>query len=116
MKFSLLSCVFKKLDLMGEIFEKRTNTSEAFFLGRWLLESPPLPRLCFWLFCKVDNDHFCQQENMIQKITLYNTGVIFQQVQRPSGTLLKWKMYFSGKHKMYGFKTEGVCDTIRPCS
>ncbi len=32
--------------------------------------------------------------------------MIFQQANRPSGTLLEGKLYFSGKHKLYGYKTE----------
>ena len=38
----------------------------------------------------------------------YATDVIFQQANRPSGTMQEGKKYFSGKHKLYGYKTE-VC-------
>ena len=37
---------------------------------------------------------------------LYATDVIFQQGNCPSGTLLEGKLYFSGKHKLYCYKTE----------
>ncbi len=36
----------------------------------------------------------------------HTTDVIFQQSNLPSGNMLKGKIYFSGKHKLYGFKTE----------
>lgn len=36
----------------------------------------------------------------------YATDVIFQQSNRPSGTLSEGRVFFSGKHHMYGFKTE----------
>lgn len=36
----------------------------------------------------------------------YAVDVTFQQTNRPSGNLQESKLYFSGKHKLYGFKTE----------
>ena len=36
----------------------------------------------------------------------YATDVTFQQSFRPSGSLEEGKLYFSGKHKLYGYKTE----------
>ena len=37
--------------------------------------------------------------------------VTFQEANRPSGNMQEGKKYFSGKHKLYGFKTEV---TVRP--
>ncbi|KAJ0393800.1 hypothetical protein ATCC90586_001320 [Pythium insidiosum] len=37
---------------------------------------------------------------------LYATDVKFQQSNRPGGTFLDVKKYFSGKHHLYGFKVE----------
>lgn len=36
----------------------------------------------------------------------YATEMFFQQCNRPSGNMQEGKFYFSGKHKLYGFKTE----------
>ena len=36
----------------------------------------------------------------------YATDVIFQQSNRPVGTMREGKHYYSGKHKLYGLKTE----------
>lgn len=36
----------------------------------------------------------------------YATDVIFQQSNRPMGRMQETKIYFSGKHHLYGFKTE----------
>ena len=32
--------------------------------------------------------------------------VTFQEVNRPSGNMQEGKVYFSGKHKLYGYKVE----------
>lgn len=45
----------------------------------------------------------------------YATDVTFQQSNRPSGNMTEGKKYFSGKHKLYGYKVElsvlpiGIC-------
>ena len=36
----------------------------------------------------------------------YATDVTFQQANRPSGSLEEGKKYYSGKHKLYGYKVE----------
>lgn len=36
----------------------------------------------------------------------YATDVTFQQSYRPSGNIQEGKLYFSGKHKLYGYKVE----------
>ena len=36
----------------------------------------------------------------------YATDVTFQQSNRPGGNLQEAKKYFSGKHKLYGYKLE----------
>lgn len=53
-------------------------------------------------------------ENMIEndqqfgnfKCARYATDVTFQQSFRPSGNIAEGKRYFSGKHKLYGYKVE----------
>ena len=40
------------------------------------------------------------------KFCRYATNVTFQQAYRPSGTMEEGKRYFSGKHKLYGYKVE----------
>ena len=40
------------------------------------------------------------------KYALYATDVKFQPANRPSGRFLEQKVYFSGKHKLYGYKIE----------
>ncbi|KAJ0398993.1 hypothetical protein P43SY_003598 [Pythium insidiosum] len=41
---------------------------------------------------------------------LYATDVTFQQSNRPTGNMAEGKVYFSGKHKLYGLKVEvSVC-------
>jgi hypothetical protein len=40
------------------------------------------------------------------KYALYATDVKFQPANRPTGRFMEQKHYFSGKHKLYGYKTE----------
>lgn len=40
------------------------------------------------------------------KYARYATDVTFQQSFRPSGSIEEGKAYFSGKHKLYGYKVE----------
>lgn len=40
------------------------------------------------------------------KFARYTTDVTFQQSNRPSGNMEEGKLYFGGKLKLYGFKTE----------
>ena len=40
------------------------------------------------------------------KYARYATDVTFQQSNRPTGNMQEGKKYFSGKHKLYGYKTE----------
>ncbi len=82
------------------------KTVEDFFVGCWHFESPPLSRLHPKLICKIINDDSCQQENTIQNFSciLYAHGVIFQQANCPFKNILNRKVYFSWKHKLYGFK------------
>ena len=37
---------------------------------------------------------------------LYPVGVIFQQSFRPSGSMFERKLYYSWKHKPYGYQVE----------
>ncbi len=87
---------------MGEIFEKWTHTSEAFFLGCQQLESPPLCVLSY--FAKLSMTTLVNKKTQFKKIAcaLYATDII----NCPSGNMLEGKVYFSGKHKLYEFKTE----------
>ena len=39
-------------------------------------------------------------------VARYATDVTFQQSFRPSGSVEEGKLYYSGKHKLYGYKTE----------
>ncbi len=89
-------------------FVIRTYTAEASFAGCQNLESPPLSRMRPQLFCKVVNDNSCQQEKTIQKFSLNSLGhwSIFQQANHPSRNMLNGILYFFGKHKFYGFRTE----------
>ncbi len=78
---------------------------KGFFLCSWCLE---ITKLHQPLFLKIVNDKSCQKGGPIQKFpcTLYATGMIFKQENCPSGRMLEDKLKFSGKHKLYSYKTE----------
>lgn len=40
------------------------------------------------------------------KFAIESVDETFQQSNRLSGAMQEWKVYFSGKHKLYGFKLE----------
>lgn len=40
------------------------------------------------------------------KYARYATDVTFHQTNRPTGNMQEGKEYYSGKHKLYGYKTE----------
>lgn len=108
----IVLCVIKAAtnwDLMGEIFDKKGPTLQRLFSRAVDILSPVL-----YKDCVVGHMTKLSMTNLISKraqfknfpCALYATDVIFQQANRPSGNMLEGKLYFSGKHKLYGFKTE----------
>lgn len=61
-----------------------------------------------------DKRDFFKMKKLIEKGTLFNnypealyaTDVTFQQCNRPTGIMEETKVYYSGKHHLYGYKTE----------
>ncbi len=105
--FSLLSCVLWKLQQIGiqwvRFLKKKTQISEAFFLDRWHLEMTPLSRLHLSYFATLS------MTTLVNKCALYATDMIVQHENCQSRNLLERKVCFSGKHKLYGFKTKSHC-------
>ena len=50
----------------------------------------------------------CEQETMFQSFpfALNEIDITFQEANRTSGNMQEGKVYFSGKHKLYGYKVE----------
>ncbi len=94
---------------MGEIFDKKGPTLNRLFSRAVKILSP-------FLFQDYIVNYYTklQMRSLIKKkvqfkhfpCALYATDMIFQPANCPSGTLLEGKLYFSGKHKLYGYKTE----------
>ena len=70
-------------------------------------------RICVDRFVTKYDAHFSMDE-LQEKGTLFQNfpfcleaiDVTFQQANRPSGNMQEGKVYFSGKHKLYGYKVE----------
>ncbi len=96
-------------DLMGEICEKKGLTLQRLFSHVVDLLSPLLYQDCInHYYSKLSMAHIIKKGNQFKHLpcALFVIDVIFQQGNRPSGILLEGKLYFSGKHKLYSYKTE----------
>ncbi len=108
----IVLCVVKtptNWDLMGEIFEKKGPTLQRLFSRAVDILSPILYQdYVLDCFAKLSMTTLINKKAQFKNFpcALYATDVIFQQANRPSGNMLEGKHYFSGKHKLYGFKTE----------
>ncbi len=96
-------------DLMGEIFERKGPTLQRLFSCAVETWSPIL-------YNEFINNAYVKltMANLVRKgaqfkhfsYALYATDVIFLQGNCPTGTMLEGKHNFSGKHKLYAYKTE----------
>ena len=108
----IVLCVLKAAtnwDLMGEIFEKKGPTLQRLFTRAVDVLSPHLLKEYLIHYRNNLTMKKLIKQNLQFKnfpYALYATDVIFQQSNRPSGNLMEGKAYFSGKHKLYGYKTE----------
>eukprot|EP00171_Calliarthron_tuberculosum_P023745 IDg23745t1 len=60
-------------------------------------------------FARTVTMEYCVDTRQMFKNHVYALEVVdvkFQQANRPSGNMQEGKVYFSGKHKLYGFKVE----------
>lgn len=101
-------------DVLAKVFEMKTPTFERLICGFIKAVSKELVELFVSPVSRAYSME-CLQEH---KTTFKNfpcaieaIDVTFQQSNRPSGNMQEGKRYFSGKHKLYGYKME-VC--VRP--
>jgi len=105
----IVLCVLKAAinwDLMGSIFEKKGPTLQRLFSRGVEILSPFLcEEFVISYYTKLSMRILMTKNAQFKNFpcALYATDVIFQQANRPS---LEGKLYFSGKHKLYGYKTE----------
>jgi len=94
---------------MGGIFENKGPTLQRLFSRVVEILSPFLCEEYIAKYYEKLSMRTLEKKNAQFKnfpLALYATDAIFQQANRPSGTLLKGKLYFNGKQKLYGYKTE----------
>ncbi len=108
----IVLCVMKaatNLDLMGEIFEKNGPTLQRLFSRAVEILTPVFYQDCVLnYFAMLSMTTLINNKAQLINVlcVLYGTGVIFQHANYPSGNMIEGKLYFSGKHKLYSFKTE----------
>ena len=101
-------------DLMARIFGIKGPTFEKLVMGYIKM----LENHLYTMFVK-KADHMYNMSTLRSNkaqfkyfpYALEAIDVTFQEANRPSGNMQEGKKYFSGKHKLYGFKTEV---TVRP--
>lgn len=96
-------------DLMAEIFEKKAPTLQRLFTRGIDIVVVALYDTYVSSACNKSNMENYIKKNITFKnfpYALYATDVIFQQSNRPTGNMMEGKVYFSGKHKLYGYKSE----------
>ena len=93
----------------ARLFSIKCSTFERLITGFLRMISETLFNLCVarveekWTMAK------CRQEERAFSnfhYARYAVDVTFQQSNRPSGNISEGKRYFSGKHKLYGYKVE----------
>lgn len=96
-------------DLMAYLFGFKAPTFEKRVTGMVSIVSG----FAYDRFVTQSNKRFTMQKLVHDKTVFknypmcrYATDVTFQQSYRPGGSLQESKRYFSGKHKLYGFKVE----------
>lgn len=69
--------------------------------------------VCVYKVVKQAEEHWTTHKRLINARTFQNfdyaryaTDVSFQQLNSPSGNMAKFKNYFSGKQKLYGYNVE----------
>lgn len=95
---------------MATLFKKRVSTFEK-LMSRLILSIVDILKDRFIVSVKNDS---CTMENLAAKKrqfkhfphALYATDVKFHHTNRPQGNQLESKLYYSGKHHLYGYKVE----------
>ncbi len=96
-------------DVLARIFSIKTPTFERVIMQFIKLTGPFLYK---HFVTDIEGEEDLQrlyQNNILFKnfpCARYATDVRFQQSNRPSGTMQEGKVYYSGKHKLYGIKQE----------
>ena len=96
-------------DFTARLFKMKTCTFERIISGFINMLAPHLYETCVrkleekWTVAKLRSSNTTFQHFHMAR---YATDVTFQQSYRPSGSMAEGKKYFSGKHKLYGYKVE----------
>ncbi len=88
--------------------KKRIHTSEAFLWAVNILSPLLYQDYVLSYFAKFSMTTLVNKKTQFKKFpcALLAIDMIFQQANCPSGNIIEGLVYFSGKHKLYGFKTE----------
>lgn len=96
-------------DILGKVFRITGTTFERMITGFMRVIAGELHKL----FVQDVADNYTMKHLQEKKTTFKSSefsveaiDVTFQQANRPSGNMQEGKLYFSGKHKLYGFKVE----------
>lgn len=96
-------------EFMGRMFGIKGPTFERMVLRFITMLSPVIQdRFVAKAASEWDMDKLHEAEKTFTsfKCARYATDVTFQQALRPSGNIFEGKRYFSGKHKLYGYKCD----------
>ena len=96
-------------DYMGRMFKIKGPTFEKLIMAFLKVVSGELYKvLVAKLRAKYSMEKEIEENKTFSKFPYcrYATDVTFQQTNRPTGNIQESKPYFSGKHKLYGYKVE----------
>lgn len=96
-------------DLMSKTFRFKTSTFETLLTRFMKLLSPMVfEKLVVLLAGQSTMTTLADKKETFAHFpyAMYATDVTFQQCNRPSGSMQEGKIYYSGKHKLYGLKVE----------
>ena len=96
-------------DVLGRLFKFKGPTFERMITKYVLLVSSLLYKLLLTrITSKFTMNKLLHSDQRFYNFTeaLYAVDVTFQQLYRPSGGIAEGKLYFSGKHHLYGYKEE----------
>ena len=95
--------------MSGLMFDMKGPTFQKLIMGYLEIIGPELYKFAVTRM----NSKYTMKKEMLEgqvfstfDFCRYATDVTFQQTNRPSGNMREGKLYFSGKHKLYGYKTE----------
>lgn len=96
-------------DVLANVFKMKAPTFERLILGFIRAASPVLSGICVTPISQSYSMEGLREENTMFKnfpVAIEAIDITFQQASSPSGNMLEGKRYFSGKHKLYGYKIE----------